>query len=67
MKKNMSGTDRVIRAIISLGIFLLILMNVISGTLAIILGIVAGIFLLTTIFGICPIYAIFRFSTNKKS
>jgi hypothetical protein len=40
--------------------------NVISGTLAIILLIVAGIFTLTSIFGICPLYSLIGVSTKKN-
>ena len=66
MTKNMSTGDRIIRTLIAAGIFALILVNIVSGTAATALGIVAGVFLLTAIFGFCPIYALFRISSNKN-
>jgi hypothetical protein len=40
---------------------------VISGTWAIVLGILAIIFLLTSLIGVCPLYMPFKISTKKKS
>ncbi len=65
MKTNMSSTDRYIRLGVSIVIAVLILLNVISGTAAIVLGIVAGVFFMTTLLGFCPLYALFGFSTKK--
>lgn len=59
MKKNMGNTDRVIRAAIVALIAALYYTEVISGTLAIILGVVAVIFLATSLISFCPLYAIF--------
>ncbi|MBD3414364.1 MAG: DUF2892 domain-containing protein, partial [Candidatus Aminicenantes bacterium] len=42
------------------------LTNQISGTAAIVLGIVAVIFLLTSLVGLCPLYLPFKISTKKK-
>lgn len=66
MKKNMSSADRIIRIIVSAVIALLIYQNVITGTLAVILGILAGVLVATSIFGFCPLYALLKFSTKKK-
>ena len=65
MKKNMSSADRIIRIIVSAVIALLIYQNVITGTLAVILGILAGVLVATSIFGFCPLYALLKFSTKK--
>ncbi|GGE28418.1 YgaP family membrane protein [Sphingobacterium cellulitidis] len=67
MKKNMGSQDKLIRIIIAIIIAILYFTNVISGTLAIVLLVVAGIFILTSIIGICPIYSILGISTCKKS
>ena len=67
MKRNMSKADRYVRFIISLGIAVLIYLNVISGTAAWILGIIGGIFLLTAATGFCPLYTIFGMSTKKSA
>lgn len=66
MKKNMGTADRVIRAIVAVVIGFLYFTGAISGTLAVILGIVAVAFLLTSIIGVCPSYMPFGISTMKK-
>jgi len=67
MTKNMGTVDRIIRFIFAAAVALLYFTGVISGTLAIILGILAVVFLLTSIVGFCPLYAPFKLSTIKKS
>lgn len=66
MKKNMGSADRIIRLIIALFIAVLYFTNVISGTLALVLLILAVIFLITSLLNFCPIYAIINMSTRKK-
>jgi hypothetical protein len=66
MKKNMGTADRVIRAIVAVVIGFLYFTGAISGTLAVILGIVAVLLLLTSITGVCPGYMPFGISTMKK-
>lgn len=65
MKKNMGNTDRLIRLVIAAIVVLLYFTNVISGTVAIVLGVVAAIFLLTSLVNFCPLYAPFGISTCK--
>jgi uncharacterized membrane protein len=65
MKQNMSSADRIIRAIVAVVLAALIYFNVLTGTAALVLGIVAGIFVLTALIGFCPLYTIFKFSTKK--
>jgi len=66
MKKNMGSADRLIRTLIAVVIAVLYFTRQISGTLAIVLGILAIIFLLTSAVGFCPLYVPFRISTVKK-
>lgn len=66
MKLNMGVIDRVIRILIVLTIGVLYFTNIISGTLALILGIVAVIFLLTSLIGWCPIYHVLGISSLTK-
>lgn len=66
MKKNMGTIDKVIRLLIALVIIVLYFTNIISGTLAIILLIVAAVFILTSFLGFCPAYLPFGLSTCKK-
>jgi Na+(H+)/acetate symporter ActP len=66
MKKNMGATDRIIRTLLAILVAVLYFTDQISGTAAIILGIFAIIFLLTSLVGFCPLYVPFKISTRKK-
>ncbi|WP_456429666.1 YgaP family membrane protein [Rhodocaloribacter sp.] len=66
MKKNMGSVDRIIRLVVALVLGVLVFTGTVSGTLAVILGIVAVIFLLTSMVSFCPLYAPFHLSTRKK-
>lgn len=67
MKANMSLADRVIRIAAVIVIAVLYFTDQISGTLAIILGIVAAIFVLTSLVNFCPLYRLFGISTIKRN
>ncbi|MCL5129556.1 MULTISPECIES: DUF2892 domain-containing protein [unclassified Algibacter] len=66
MKKNIGTADKGIRVIMGIAIALLYYFNIISGTLALILMAVALILLITSFINFCPLYSIFKISTNKK-
>ena len=66
MKQNMGSTDRLFRTIAALLIGGLYFTDVISGTTAIVLGLLAVIFLFTASISSCPLYLPFRFSTKKS-
>ena len=66
MKKNMGVIDRVVRIILAAAVAVLYFTDVINGTLAIILGILALIFLVTSIISFCPLYLPFGLSTVCK-
>lgn len=63
MKKNMGSIDKIIRLIIAIIISALYFTEVISGTLGIILLVLAGIFVLTSFVSFCPLYAPFGINT----
>ena len=67
MKKNMGAADRIIRAIIAVAIIVLYAAGQITGTVAIILGILTVLLLATSVTGICPGYWPFGISTLKKT
>jgi len=67
LAKNMGNTDRLIRAIVAVVIVVLYATGRISGTLAIVLGIVALAFLVTSFIGSCPSYVPLGISTRKDS
>lgn len=67
MKKNMGTIDRAVRIILAIAVAVLYLGDQISGLAAVILGIVAVIFLLTGIIGFCPLYLPLGINTGKKA
>ena len=67
MKKNMGTVDRAIRFLVAVLIAILYFTNQISGVAAIILGIVAIAFLVTSFMSSCPAYIPFKISTIKKT
>ena len=66
MKKNMGTIDKVVRILVAIVIAGLYFANIISGTVAIILLILAGVFILTSFMSFCPLYLPFCISTRKK-
>jgi uncharacterized membrane protein len=66
MKKNMGNTDKILRILVAVIIVILYFTNLISGTLAIVLLVFAGIFILTSFVSSCPLYYPFGISTRKK-
>lgn len=66
MKKNMGLIDKVIRSILAATIAILYFTNVISGTVALILGAIAIIFLITSFVSFCPLYTALGISTREK-
>lgn len=66
MTKNMGLVDRVIRILVAVLVLVLYLAHVISGPLAIVLGVIAAVFVLTSFVGVCPLYLPFKLSTLKK-
>ncbi|MGB7296505.1 MAG: DUF2892 domain-containing protein [Candidatus Aminicenantales bacterium] len=67
MIKNMGSADRIIRVLVAIVIAILFFTKQITGTLGIILGVLAIIFLLTSLVGFCPLYVPFKLSTKKKA
>ena len=66
MQKNMGSIDRIARVIVALAIVVLFLLGEISGLAAIILGILAVVFLLTSTIGSCPLYIPLKLNTIGK-
>lgn len=66
MVKNMGSTDRIVRVLLAVLVAVLYFTGVISGTVAIILGVLALVFLLTSVVGFCPLYLPFNLSTKGK-
>ena len=66
MLQNMGKTDRIIRILAAFAIAALYFNGVISGTTAIILGIIAVVLLFTSLAGFCPAYYPFKISSRRK-
>jgi uncharacterized membrane protein len=66
MKKNMGSTDKIIRVLIAAVIAILFFTNVISGTFGIVLLVLAGVFVLTSLISFCPLYTLFGINTCPK-
>ena len=62
----MGSADRFIRVMLAVIVAALYFTNIISGTVAIILLILAAVFLLTSLVGFCPLYLPFGLSTLRK-
>ena len=65
MKRNMSNIDRIVRLVISALFAYLYFGGVVTGTLGVILLVLAGVFTLTAVVAFCPLYAPFKISTFK--
>jgi len=66
MFRNLSSADSIIRLITAIVVFVLIFNGILSSTAAVILGILAGILLITAVVRFCPIYYLLKISTYKK-
>jgi len=66
MPKNMGLVDRVVRIALAAVIAVLGFTGVINGVLAIVLGIVAVVFVATSVVGTCPLYIPFKLDTRGK-
>lgn len=66
MKQNMGTADRTIRIVLAIVVAVLYFTEQITGAAAIVLGIFAIIFLVTSSIGFCPLYVPFKISTKKK-
>jgi hypothetical protein len=66
MKKNMGTVDRALRIAVALVVALLYFTGKIGGTLAIVLGAFAVVFVLTSFVARCPLYLPLGLSTRKQ-
>lgn len=66
MKRNVGLFDKVFRIVVAIVIALLYYFGVISGTVGIVLLVVAAVFLLTALINFCGLYALFGINTCSK-
>jgi hypothetical protein len=69
MKKNMGNADRVIRLMLAAIFAVLYFTGTVPGTLGLVLVILGGVFLLTSLISFCPLYSIVGLNTcpTKKA
>jgi hypothetical protein len=65
MSKNMGSVDRTLRLLAAAGIVALYVTQQITGAIAVLLGMVAVLFVGTSISGYCPLYVPMGLSTHK--
>jgi hypothetical protein len=63
MKKNIGNLDRIVRIILAVVFAALYFMQVITGTVGLILLIAGGVLLATALVDFCPLYKIFGINT----
>lgn len=67
MKQNMGVTDRSIRFVAALVFIILYATQTVVGVWGIVLLVLAAILILTSLFGICPLYMLFNFDSRSHS
>lgn len=62
----MGTTDKIIRIALAALVAILYFTNVITGTIGIVLLVLAAVFVLTSLISFCPLYPILGMNTTKK-
>ncbi len=63
----MSSADRIIRVLLAVVFAVLYFTGTVTGTLGIVLLVLGGVFVLTSLVSFCPLYAIVGISTCKTA
>jgi hypothetical protein len=66
MKNNVGTIDKTVRILIAVAIIVLYFTQILTGILGIVLLVVAGVLILTSIAGICPLYSALKVTTLGK-
>ena len=66
MKANVGVYDGGVRILLAIAIAALYYFKVVEGTTGQVLLVVAGILVLTSLFGFCPLYKLFHVNTAEK-
>lgn len=59
----MGNTDRIVRMLLAAVVAVLYFTNIITGTLGIVLLVLAGVFVLTSLISFCPLYTLMGINT----
>ena len=63
MTKNLGNADRIVRVLLAITFAVLYFTGIITGTLGLVLVVLGGIFLATSLISWCPIYAVLGIKT----
>ena len=66
MKKNVGTVDRFIRIIMAAVIAILLYSNSVTGTVGLVLLTISAVLLLTSLFGVCPLYSVVGVNTCSE-
>ncbi len=66
MKANMGSIDKAIRIILAIVFAMLFITKTVESTVGIVLLVLGGVFLFTSILSFCPLYTILGINTCKK-
>ena len=66
MPKNRGAIDRIAGVLLAVVVAVLYLMGVISGLAAILLGMIAVIYIVASVIGFCPLHVPWKVSTRKQ-
>lgn len=61
----MGNTDRIVRLLLAAVMVVLYFTNTVTGTLGIVLLVLAGVFILTSLISFCPLYTLIGLNTCK--
>jgi hypothetical protein len=67
MKKNMGNIDKIIRVLLAAVVAVLYFTGIVTGKLGIVLLVLAGVFVLTSLISFCPLYAPLGINTCPKN
>ena len=67
MKPNMGKVDRIIRVLIAAIFAYLYFSGTVTGTLGLVLVVLGGVFVLTSLVAFCPLYTLVGIKTCKKN
>lgn len=66
MKKNMGGADRIIRILVAAVFAYLYFSGTVTGTLGLVLVVLGGVFVLTSLVSFCPLYTLVGLNTCPR-
>ncbi len=65
MKKNMGSADRIVRLLLAVLFAALYFTHTVTGVAGIVLLVLGGVFVLTSLVSFCPLYVLFGINTCK--